>query len=151
MSVVVIRNNVMASDSGGSIGNLKIKSRKIIRRGDVVIGFVGNILDGEVFANWYHAGADLDTLPKFHNRDGNQHPVDFTALVLTPDGWTYWDEWFVCDSDMGKQNEFVAIGSGGLVAMGAMYMGATAFEAVKAACKHAIGCEFPIICERLGG
>ena len=144
MSVVAVRNGIIAADTRGSLGETKFRSRKLVRQSDVAIGHVGRQADGDTFAEWYFAGHNLDALPKFHNRDGQNPAIDFTAFVLTPDGWEYWDDWFVVNRDMGRHNPFMAIGSGAEAAMGAMHMGATAVEAVEAACAVTKGCELPV-------
>lgn len=43
------------------------------------------------------------------------------------------------------REEFYAIGSGGPVALGAMTMGASAVEAVEAACKWNVNCGLPVV------
>ena len=144
MSVVAVRNGIIAADTGGTLGGVKFRSGKLVRRGDIAIGHTGNAADGDTFAEWYFAGADLDALPKFHNREGHSPAIQFNALVLTPDGWAHWDDWFVADSDMGRCNPFMAIGSGAEAAMGAMHMGADAIRAVEAACAVTKNCELPV-------
>ena len=147
MSIVVIRDGIIAADTGGSMGDLEFKSSKLIRRDDIAIGFAGYHANGTIFADWYFAGQDLTNLPKFPNRgDGEK---SFTAFVLKPYCWEYWNEWFHCDLDM-QQNEYMAIGNGFEVAMGAMHMGATAIEAVEAACALMKGCSLPVESEEIG-
>ena len=123
-------------------------SRKLERRGDVVIGHTGQSADGNIFAEWYFAGADMENLPTFHNRQGDQR-IDFAAFVLKPDGWEYWDDWFYRDVTM-QRNPYMAIGSGAEAALGALYIGATAVEAVKAACASTLHCSPPVEHEDIG-
>lgn len=144
MSVVAVRNGIIAADTGASISNVKFRSGKLVRQGDVAIGHSGNQADGDTFAQWYFAGADMDALPKFHNREGHRPAIDFNAIVLMPDGWELWDDWFVVDRRIGPQNPFMAIGFGAQAAMGAMHCGADAIRAIEAACAVAEHCELPV-------
>jgi len=144
MSVIAVRNGIIAADTGGSGGGLKWPMSKLERQGDIAIGWAGDWTDGKVFAEWYFNGRNPDRLPTFHNREGHKIPVDFTALVLTPGGWEYWFEWMVPETNKDTTLEFMAIGSGNMAAMAAMQMGADAVKAVEIACAVARGCELPV-------
>ena len=146
MSVVAIRNNLIAADSGGvGNGGVKWPVRKLVREGRLAIGWAGNFVDGKTFADWYFAGADRDKLPTFHNRAASSDAPDFAALVLKPDGWEYWTEWMVPEANKDNLSPYCAIGSGAQAAMAAMHMGSGAEEAVKVACAVASGCELPVV------
>ena len=146
MSVVAVRNNLIAADTGGvGNGGVKLPMRKLIRQGRLAIGWVGNFVDGKAFADWYFAGADRDKLPTFHNRNGSDEAPDFAALLLKPGGWEYWTEWMMPETDKDNLSPYYAIGSGAQAAMAAMYMDAGAEEAVKVACAVAHGCERPVV------
>ncbi len=149
MSVIVIRDGVIAADTGGSLGGITFYSKKLYRKGNIAIGWTGNAVDGQTFSEWYFAGSDMDNLPKFHNREGHDPAIHFNALVLKPEGWEYWDDWFVCDKEMGQNNHYMAIGAGSRIAQGALYMGATAIQAVEAACNAGEYCHLPIVCEEI--
>ena len=148
MSVVVIRNGIIAADTGGLMGGLKVSAGKLRRDGDTVIGWAGNWSHGMLFARWYFEGSDLENLPEFHNQE--EGGVDFCAIVFDPGGWAYWDQGFVGDRDMADRNEYMAIGSGEEAAMGALHMGATAVQAVGAACATIGGCSLPVEWEAVG-
>lgn len=151
MTVIVVRDGVIASDSqgGGGQGGLKVKMRKLVRQGDVAIGWSGNYCDGKAFAEWYFAGADLEKIPARHNRDADRNAVDFTALVLHSAGWEYWFEWMVPETSQDILEPFYAIGSGTQAAMAAMHMGASAVEAVEVACTVVDGCALPVVHETI--
>lgn len=149
MSVVAVRDGVMAADTIGVYSSLKYRSTKLYRRGDTIIGVAGNTADSDAFVEWYFAGADLSAIPTPHNRAGEGREVDFVALVLTPDGFEHWDEFYSRDADIGKRNDFMAIGKGAEAAMGAMYMGAGAVQAIEAACAVIRDCALPIDHEEL--
>ena len=149
MSVVAVRNGIIAADSLGLWGRVEHRCQKLYRHGDVVIGAAGNSADEATFRDWYFAGADRSALPTFVNREGRNPPVDFTAIVAEPGKFTMWDEWFVPEP-MSEDNDFWAIGGGAIAAMAAMYMGATAIEAVEAACSFVNGCGLPVEHEVIG-
>jgi len=144
MSVVVIRDGIIAADTGGSMGELEIESGKLVREGDTAIGFVGAHTDGMRFIEWYFAGQDMKNLPDFHK----EKSAEFSAFVLSPNGWEYWTDRFYRDLDT-QRNSFMAIGIGYEVAMGAMHMGATAIQAVEAACVWISGCKLPVESESI--
>lgn len=149
MSVVAVRDGIMAADTIGVLGGVKFRSPKLYRRDDTIIGVTGNTADGQLFVDWYFDGADHSKIPETINRnDAGEHP-EFFALVLTPDGFEYWDHFYVADRDIGKHNEFMAIGKGSEAAMGAMWMGADAIRAVEAACAVIRDCALPVEHEEL--
>ena len=150
MSVVAVRDGVIATDSRGTGGGLKTKMRKLARRGDVAIGWTGNWIDGKAFADWYFAGADLEKPPVSHNRDGKDNEITFNALVLSAAGWEQWFSWMAPETDRDILMPFYAIGSGSHAAMAAMHMGASAVEAVEVACAVIDGCAMPVVYEEIG-
>lgn len=141
MTVVAIRDGIIATDTAAGFCNLSIKVTKLRRQANVAIGFAGSFSDASIFADWYFDKQDSESLPKFHNR-GDAGP-QFSALVLMETGWEFWDQEFFRDTDM-QQNPFMAIGSAAEVAMGAFYMGATAIQAVEAACAQTMSCALPV-------
>ena len=149
MSIVAVRNGVIAADTESSGNSVKTPLRKLYRRANVAIGWAGYWADGRTFAEWFFDGADMDNLPMFHNREGFEPKIDFCAIVLQPHGWEYWSEWFVPQTQQDIQQEFYAIGSGAPAALAAMHMGANAIEACEIACRVSQGCAGPIMSEEL--
>lgn len=144
MSVVAVKDGIIAADSGCSGGNLKFGIRKLVCKDNIAVGWTGNWIDGKTFSEWYLAGANIDEPPRFHNREGHTPPVDFLALVLRPEGWEYWHEWLVPEKQEDVQLPFFAIGSGAMAALAAMHIGAGAIEAVEIASIYADGCALPV-------
>lgn len=147
MTVIVVRDGIIAADSCAVAGRAKWPTRKLVRRGNVAIGCSGSFVDGRTFGEWYFAGADRDNLPAFHNRNQPDDAPDFHALVLKPDGWEFWTEKFQPELPCDHLWPFHAIGSGRIAAMAAMHMGASAVEAAEIACKVTDGCEPPVMHE----
>lgn len=146
MSVIAVRDNLIAADTGGvGNGNVRLPMRKLVQQDRLVIGWAGNFCDGKIFAQWYFAGANQDKLPSFHNRDAPRTAPDFSALVLKPDGWEYWTEWMVPETHKDNFSPFNAIGSGAQAAMAAMQLGKNAKEAVEVACAVTVNCELPVL------
>jgi len=143
MSVIAVRDGIIAADSCIRADKVKFSCRKLLRLGDVAIGWSGNRLDGKTFAQWYFAGADRKEMPVFHNR-ANEAP-EFSALVLTREGWEEWTEWMVPDYQNESHLPYTAIGSGSQAAMAAMFLGHNAQDAVRAACTVASDCEGPVV------
>ncbi len=143
MSVIVIRDGIIAADTGASFGDVLLKSNKLSKSDGVSIGIAGNWVQGRLFTEWYFNGADMSNLPAFNNTPGDK-PA-FVALVLKHDGsWEFWTEEFYRDTDMCEMNNYMAIGSGKEIALGALHMGASAVEAAEAACAASSSCSTPI-------
>lgn len=102
---------------------------KLHHCGDFIIGQQGDSSAGVVASNWYaKSRSDPNTSkPEFTGDD------EFTLLILDREqGLFMLDRWLTA---IPVTSEFYAIGSGAKVALGALYMGATAKQAVEAACK----------------
>lgn len=126
MTTIVYRDGVLAADSLATMGDTKIHGRymKIRRIGTHLVGTAGSVADSENFINWLKHGEEGDLPPK-----GN-----YSALIVDPRGR-------VREIENGsvlpvpRGAKFFAIGSGAPYAMGALYAGASAAEAVKIAAK----------------
>ena len=129
MTTVAWRGGYMAADSllvrGGGI---KGTATKIHRVGDYVIGTAGTLMDCVAFVRWWQDRDRPLDFRAFRN-DGSDAP-DLHALVAGPDGVEVWTEHL---QPVPVETEFYAIGSGAMAAMAAMYMGASAAEAVRIA------------------
>ena len=96
---------------------------KVKRLGDLIIGTVGSAYDFEKFCAWL---ADKpDSIPELSSK--------FEALVLHKDGTILC---FNRNCDSIPHTAPAAIGSGAAVAYGAMFMGANARDAVRAASRY---------------
>ena len=127
MTTIAYRDAVMASDSSCWEGGTNAHSmRKIWRVHGCLIGCSGAVCDINSFIQWVKSGADEDEFPKMKS---------LSALVVKPGGK------ILCYEESGKlpievKGTYCAIGSGTSVALGALFQGATAAQAVRAARAH---------------
>lgn len=140
MTVVAYRDGVLAADSAASDGDtIAHDIKKCWRIRGNLIGCAGFVTDITKFILWFRDGADEDEFPKMR---------DLSALMVTPDAKIYsYDQLGPAPTEC--TSKYVAMGSGGAIALGAMYAGADAVTAVKAAIKHSHGCAGPIRTLRL--
>jgi hypothetical protein len=103
---------------------------------DVIIGLAGESSPGLVFLDWYGSGD-----PEPESINGAESTADFTALILTPDGLFSADGYCRPEQIL---DEFYAVGTGSHAAMGAMYSGKTAAEAVEIAAKIDVYTALPL-------
>jgi len=115
--------NTMACDSHVT-GGFTTSSRKIRKKNNCIVGYAGDWIAGEYFADFY-----LGNSEETPDRDTDD---DLEMLVLKTTGIYLVDYRFREVKVYGKH---YAIGSGSQGAMAAMNMGATAAEAVKEAIK----------------
>lgn len=144
MTTIAYRDGVMAGDSRGySSSRYPIGSKvKVERLPDgTLLGASSTIPGGaETARAWWNARQTDD-------HHDIELPASFTLLIVKPNGEVYYvnDTHHVAGPLRG---EFFAIGSGGEYAQGAMQMGATAVEALRAACKLDPWSELPIFAVR---
>ncbi len=154
MTTIATRGGVIAADSQTTVqtdegGSRKFRCEKLYPvlddkgRKVAIIGTAGESFSSLVFVDWYRAGAKADAKPS-ELIDGD---ADFTCVVLTRSGLYEYDKW--CRGER-ILNRFYAVGSGAKAALGAMYMGANARQAVKIACKVDPYSAGPIVTMRLG-
>ena len=132
MTCIAVRNGIIASDRMVTTSEDTIPGyrTKVHRAGGVIFGTCGYSQDSVLFQRWVEAGRP-DEKPQLDEK--------FMALLIESDGTVihYPGGKLV---DVRLEGEYFAIGGGDGIALGAMYMGATAKEAVEAACKHNCGC-----------
>lgn len=134
MTVIAYRDGVMAADTSCADSVSKVSwAQKVLRGPDgALYGFAGRVSLCCEIARWVRG-----------EREGERPPLkvdDGTAqvMVVRPDGsLSVWVEDGTEDYDGA---EYMAIGSGAGVALGAMHAGATAEGAVRAAIEHAPHC-----------
>lgn len=144
MTVVVYRAGIMAADSGTTFNGRIIGGvQKIVRSVDGSLGGAGgDSSDCEAFRRWFEAGGPAETIPKLTNEDG-----DFDGMIVTREG-----KLFMIDGSLIPVRltaPFYALGSGAPIAIGAMYMGASAEQAVEAAIEYNCYCHGPMQVEFL--
>lgn len=135
---VDLDRQAMASDSRCTSGDPDFATKKIYKAKDgTLIGYAGTVVDGIRFCEWIQAGADRSALPTFNE-------ADFSALTLNKDGCLTWD--YNC-VPMEMRSRFYAIGSGGMAAMTAHFLGYTLEDSVDIACQIDSKSGAPIVVE----
>lgn len=132
MTVIAVRDGVMASDSLVTGNRIKYEAPKLYRRGDLIIGAGGNTDDSETLMEWFlQDPKDRPPLPAY--RLFKDEEPSATLLVLRPDGAfsLVYTNGYSSDETAGRG--FSAIGTGAVAAMAAMEMGADACKAVEIA------------------
>lgn len=126
MTTIAYRDGVMAGDRRATDGDLAwAEMRKVFRRRDgCLIGGCGNTTILQRYVDWFLDG-ERGFKPGLGVKD-----EDAEFLVVRQSGRV---EFHDRNGVHGLQGRFFAIGSGSSAALGAMYMGATARQAVKAA------------------
>lgn len=124
MTVIVYRDGVLASDSQVSLGDTYVGSCEKIKKtkDGWLAGASGRISSISVFLEWAE------------ERNNEIELKDFNGFLISPEG-----EVFLVDDDVvlfKVKAPFHAEGAGHEIALGALYMGATAIEAVQAAIKY---------------
>lgn len=142
MTIVVYRDGVMAADSLVTDHDLRCGAvRKIQKINGCLVGAAGGLAEVQMFFAWYAA------------RAGTDRPVltddNFEGLVVMPGGQVNWYGHGLLPTRLDAP--YHAIGSGFKVAMGALWMGASAERAVECAIALNIRCGGPIDVIRLDG
>lgn len=152
MTVVVVRDGVMASDSRATIeseaGGIRFvhceKIYKIPELG-MIVGVAGDGFAALRFVEW------LRTRPTKKGRKKRDDMLvigeaDFSAIVLHKDGkLEEYDRWLTPEDVLLDVNQYYAIGCGAKAALGAMAMGADAKRAVEVACGIDPFCSLPVV------
>jgi ATP-dependent protease HslVU (ClpYQ) peptidase subunit len=131
MTVIAYRDGVIAADSRVTVEGKESGIRffdssiKLFRKDGCIIATAGASAPGIVFVRWY------GTRPKKPPEAITDAKVDWTCLVLDKTGLWEWDSSLEPEQVL---EPFYAIGTGCKAALGAMYMHATAVEAVQIAC-----------------
>ena len=124
MTTVAVRDGVMACDSRLTGGFISSAPGKVVVGRDCIVGFCGPYASGYTGALWL--AGELNDRPETDSGDDNEF------IVLRRDGIWLADHILRMAPIKGK---FWATGSGGMAAMAAMHMGASALDAVKIAIK----------------
>ena len=141
MTTVAARNNVMAGDSRVTEGDSCERSTPKVRRiGEWVVGMSGNYFDMQRVWNWLEGG-----------RKGRMPPTKRVTILAGRNGalW-YWEAVNGELVSVPVAEPYAAIGNGREVALGAMYAGAGAVKAVRAAIKHDAGSGGAVVSLRYG-
>jgi len=135
MTTIVYRDGVMAADTMGSwSGDVGYGIPKLAKTERFLLGFAGCLAFSHPMHDWIAGKGDLP-LHEFYKEPPTFDAGDsgVTVLVAPVDGSTLW---YFCDDGNGAPlfgKDFDSIGSGARFAIGAMYAGACAESAVRAA------------------
>lgn len=140
MTIIVYRDGVMAADTGIFNGDvLSGEMEKIFQLDDgTLYGSAGFMADDEPFHAWVREGVRPDRLSS-----------DFSGLVIKPDG-TVLEVGGPTPTMFQTRAPFYTLGCGSEIAIGALEFGATAVQAVQAACRRSVFCREPITVLSLG-
>lgn len=125
MTTIAYDGKCLAADSLVTEGGMRVgRTTKIGKVGRVLFGVSGNLGQQIQFQDWMRGGMRGDP-PSFLGVDGDGGS---TAIVIANGRILTWDRdrWDVLEAP------YYAIGSGSKIAMGAMHVGATAVQAVRA-------------------
>lgn len=131
MTTIAYRAGVLAADTAATRGTVVVIGVVKIAHApsdDRLAGAVGDAGYNGAFLRWFLAGAEGE--PPEAKKDGDGYD---TGLIFMPDGEVRLYEpsgWF------SMRPAYYAIGSGKEMALGAMFHGASAEDAVKAAMAH---------------
>ena len=148
MTTIAVRAGVIAADSRETWGEddgcrVFNKCSKLIHvpEFNLVIGQQGLSAPGDVATDWYITNERSRRANPMRRTKSRRHHVEppefvgdeeFVLLILREEGVFVMDCWL---RPQQVHDDYFAIGSGTKVALGAMYMGATAVQAVEAACQ----------------
>lgn len=126
MTTIAYARGLMAADSSAWVGEVYAhKTRKLWRVGGGLVGMAGSLIAMEAFVRWIADGAHEDDYPL----------GDYDAIVVDPRGRVSLYEGAGPDPVVSR-DPYIAIGSGMMVALGALHAGADARAAVRAAIRH---------------
>ena len=124
MTTIAVRGGIMACDSRITGGFISKSPRKVIVGSKCIVGFCGGYAAG--YAGALFLSGESTDRPETYSDDLEEY------IVRSPRGIEVADEQLRVAPISGT---FWATGSGGMAAMAAMHMGATALEAVRVAIK----------------
>lgn len=132
MTTIAYRDGVIVGDTQAT-GDYVFRVKKVARLpGGVLVGYAGGLIQCQAALAWISSGCEGD-------------PPDFSdaqLMMITPDGKIWVAEGAL--PAYTTSSKFLAIGSGGSIAMGAMAAGASAKRAVQIACELDDGTSAPI-------
>ncbi|MFY9479156.1 MAG: hypothetical protein WAQ08_16040 [Aquabacterium sp.] len=133
MTVVAWDGHTLAADKLAVYGESRHRVTKIHRVRGHLVGFSGDLDRMQNVLTWFESGAVAADFPKVAVEE-----ICGTLLVITPTGEVLTYE--RSPRPIRLEQTRVAIGSGREFAMGAMYQGADAIQAVRVAMALCISC-----------
>lgn len=130
MTTIAYRSGTLAADSLIAYNTITNGYRpKIAHCGEYLVALAGTAYLREALEKWVSEGCDTTSVPRLLV----EHEDKFTAIIIDSEGRAHeFDNGFL----VPIYADYTAIGSGALLALGAMAHGATAEEAVNAAACH---------------
>lgn len=130
MTTIAYRSGTLAADSLIAYSAITNGSRpKIAQKGKHIVALAGNAWLREPLEEWVEAGCPRNAVPKVLIDNDEK----FQCLIIDEDGQAFS---FDCGYLVPIYADYTAIGSGAMLAMGAMAHGADAEAAVRAAALH---------------
>ena len=130
MTTIAYKSGILAFDTAAVGGSTYAgKVTKALDLSDRVVAAAGAVQDVAAFLDWQSSGGALEHRSKFFMSDTE---VDLEAIIIKKEDRSV----YMCENSLYPyqiETKFAALGSGGLVALGAMYMGASAIKAVEIA------------------
>lgn len=137
MTVIAYRNNVFAWDSGVWLGDtLGGEVKKVVKHHDYIVGATGELTPQDVIEFIENNPEFTKARFKPEKTDG----VGFIFSLYSRHAWLLGYNQFPYNIEL-FEHEYFAVGSGMDIALGAMYAGASAEDAVKAAIYFNDGCK----------
>lgn len=133
MTIIAWRDGVVAGDGLATSDEVitSRKAQKIRRMADGrIAAMMGAAVGAQEILRWIEAGEEGEQ-PKFEGEKSA------TVVVVGPEGLTCYDEY---GKEIISEAPYRAFGHGRDLALGAMAAGASAEEAVRAACEHSVFC-----------
>lgn len=137
MTVIAVRDGIMAADSRNTVDGHHYRCDKLFRIRGMLVGVAGDNGPSNALIEYLRAGEPESGLDKW-----NEQVKGGSALVLCHRrGILHYEE--STRPDIVRE-PFFAIGLGAGVALGSMERGASAAQAVKAACRWNVNCGLPV-------
>lgn len=130
MTTVAYRDGIMAADSLIWMDDTATHSGRKLRRlrDGSLVGFAGSVAESVLVMDWLDGGGDQQAAPRIR---------DAEFLLVKPSGAVFKIERELVL--LRAEGRYHAIGAGQRFALGAMFAGADAATAVRAAIKHGSG------------
>lgn len=139
MTCIAYRRGILAADrlvsDSYSQSRVGVRSKIFQAADQLVYGFSGSAGHAELFREWLSSGAKSSERPNFGERGHQAIMIGRLGVGLSSGDVPVF---------VDIEAKYYAIGSGAEIAMGAMWHGATAEEAVQAAIEHDTSCGGPI-------
>lgn len=132
MTVIAYKDSQIACDSRAVCGGLISTAVKFEILDDAILMGAGDLCGFLQLVEWYKNGAKPAEWPTSITRE------NFTQFVVAKDGKVF--EYEHLPYPIECFDTYMAWGNGRDIAMGAMYMGASASQACMAAIAHSTGC-----------